>query len=55
MRLRNNTSTQGGLRCENCGMPITLERAYVRVINGERHYFCCEHCANAFEQRHGGV
>jgi hypothetical protein len=50
MRLRGG-ATRPELRCENCGMPLTPDNVYVREIMGIKHYFCCEHCANAFEER----
>jgi hypothetical protein len=37
------------LRCEHCGMRLTEENIYVRDIGGEKHYFCCSHCADAYE------
>lgn len=42
---------RGILRCENCGVELSEDNIYVRVINGEEHYFCCSHCADAYEAR----
>ena len=50
MRLNGNP-TRTELRCENCGVKLTPSSIYVRRINGVEHYFCCEHCANAYESR----
>ncbi|MBB5254088.1 transcriptional regulator [Sulfurisphaera ohwakuensis] len=48
MKFRINTSE---LKCENCGVELTEDNIYVRVINGKEHYFCCSHCADKYEQR----
>ncbi|AWR99045.1 transcriptional regulator [Metallosphaera hakonensis] len=47
--LRINNQSPGD-KCENCGRPLTPETTYVRQINGQAHYFCCSHCADAFEK-----
>jgi hypothetical protein len=39
------------LTCESCGAPLSEDDIYVRVINGEKHYFCCSHCADAYEAK----
>ncbi|MFP3297841.1 MAG: transcriptional regulator [Thermocladium sp.] len=50
MKLKTSIkSTQ--LRCENCGVELSSENLYAREIEGETHYFCCSHCADAFERR----
>ena len=36
-------------KCEYCGADLTPENVYVEVINGVKHYFCCEHCAEAYK------
>lgn len=38
------------LRCETCGAELTEDNIYTRVIDGKEHYFCCEHCADAYEK-----
>lgn len=48
MKLRMNLNNID-LKCENCGMKLTEDNIYVRVINGKEHYFCCSHCADAYE------
>ena len=50
-KLRTNIVGKNKLLCEHCGVELTPERIYVREIDGVRHYFCCEHCADAFERR----
>jgi hypothetical protein len=49
MKIRMNIKDEG-LKCEHCGRPITEEDMYYREINGIRHYFCCSHCADAYEK-----
>jgi hypothetical protein len=39
------------LKCEYCGMPLTEHNVYTREIGGKTHYFCCEHCADAYEAK----
>jgi Zn finger protein HypA/HybF involved in hydrogenase expression len=39
------------LTCETCGAPLSEDNIYVRVIKGEKHYFCCSHCADAYEAK----
>lgn len=46
MKFRIN---KGELKCEHCGAPLSEEDIYVREIKGEKHYFCCSHCADAYE------
>ncbi|BDC17679.1 heavy metal translocating P-type ATPase metal-binding domain-containing protein [Acidianus sp. HS-5] len=48
MKIRINKED---LKCEHCGAPLSEEDIYVRVINGEKHYFCCSHCADAYEAK----
>lgn len=50
-KLRTNIVGKNKLLCEHCGVELTPERIYVREIDGVRHYFCCEHCADAFERK----
>ena len=50
MKLRINMSE---LRCETCGVKLTEDNIYVRVINGQEHYFCCSHCADKYEEKLG--
>ncbi|QKR00781.1 TA0938 family protein [Metallosphaera tengchongensis] len=40
-----------GERCEYCGVDMAPDSAYVREIHGEKHYFCCSHCADKYEAR----
>lgn len=40
-----------GKKCEQCGKPLTPENVYSREVKGMVHYFCCSHCADAFERR----
>ncbi|BCU67892.1 transcriptional regulator [Sulfolobales archaeon HS-7] len=54
MRLRITGFEKRDLRCENCGVELTQEKAYTREINGEKHYFCCSHCADEFDSPIGG-
>ncbi|WP_148690956.1 TRASH domain-containing protein [Acidianus manzaensis] len=35
-------------KCEHCGAPLD-DDAYVLDVNGEKHYFCCSHCADAWK------
>jgi len=46
-----NKIKQNELKCEQCGAPLSEDNIYVRVINGEKHYFCCSHCADKFEAK----
>ncbi|AAY81015.1 TRASH domain-containing protein [Sulfolobus acidocaldarius] len=39
------------LKCENCGMELTEEHIYTRMIKGKEHYFCCADCSNEFERK----
>jgi len=39
------------LVCEHCGAPLSEDNIYAREINGEKHYFCCSHCADAYEEK----
>ena len=39
------------LKCEYCGMPLTEHDVYTREIGGKKRYFCCEHCADAYEAK----
>lgn len=50
MKLRINIKKEN-LRCENCGAELSEDNIYVREINGQTHYFCCSHCADAFEHK----
>jgi len=45
-------------KCELCNVKIPsgekcVFAVYKRSIDGEEHYFCCEHHADEFERRHG--
>ncbi len=51
MNLRIDKSEIEGKVCENCGKPLTVEDVYARKIGNEIHYFCCSHCADAFERK----
>ena len=33
-----------------CGMTVDRDRAVVRELDGQRFYFCSDHCATAFER-----
>lgn len=35
------------LKCEFCVCEIPHE-PHIRIVDGEEHYFCCEHCAKAY-------
>ncbi len=50
MKIRMNVK-DAELKCENCGAPLTEEDTYVREIDGVKHYFCCSHCADAYERQ----
>lgn len=44
-------------KCEVCNVKIpSRERCifavYKRTIDGEEHYFCCEHHAEEYEKKH---
>jgi len=39
------------LKCEYCGMPLTEHNVYTREMGGKTRYFCCEHCADAYEAK----
>jgi YHS domain-containing protein len=46
------------VKCELCKIEISggekcVFAVYKRIIDGEEHYFCCEHHADEFERRHG--
>ena len=50
LNLRINPEASTGEKCETCGKPLTPENIYTRRIGGQVHYFCCSHCADAFEK-----
>ncbi|PMP88436.1 MAG: transcriptional regulator [Caldisphaera sp.] len=50
MNLRIDNSDLRGKSCESCGKTLTPEDVYTRKIGDEIHYFCCSHCADAFER-----
>nr|WP_292319335.1 transcriptional regulator [Caldisphaera sp.] len=50
MNLRIDNSDLRGKSCESCGKTLTPEDVYIRKIGDEIHYFCCSHCADAFER-----
>ncbi|MCG3109122.1 hypothetical protein L3N51_01412 [Metallosphaera sp. J1] len=50
LNLRINPEASTGDKCETCGKPLTPENLYTRRIGGQVHYFCCSHCADAFEK-----
>jgi YHS domain-containing protein len=37
-----------------CGMSVEKKKAIKRIVGGVEYYFCSEHCANEFENKHGG-
>ncbi|MCY0858805.1 MAG: transcriptional regulator [Sulfolobaceae archaeon] len=39
------------VKCENCGVELTEDNIYVMEINGQKHYFCCSHCADNYIER----
>ena len=44
------------VKCEICTAAISGEKCifaiYMREINGEKHYFCCENHANEYERQY---
>jgi YHS domain-containing protein len=43
-------TTRRGVVDPVCGMTVDRETAVVRELDGERFYFCSDHCAGAFER-----
>ncbi|TRM73677.1 transcriptional regulator [Sulfolobus sp. E1] len=55
VKLRINMRQGSDLKCENCGVELKEDNIYVRLINGQDHYFCCSHCADKYESRLGNL
>lgn len=46
------------IRCEQCNMKMAGDgcefAVYARVVDGEKHTFCCEKCAERYEKKRRG-
>jgi len=51
MKLNLRIEKEDESKCEYCGKPLTPENVYSREMKGKVHYFCCSHCADAFEKK----
>ena len=44
------------IKCELCNIEISCEKCefavHKKVIDGEEHFFCCEHHADEFERKY---
>jgi len=47
------------IRCEFCSIPIPLETcqlaAYRTIIDGKEYIFCCQKCAERYQQRKSSI
>ena len=46
------------IRCEQCDVQMAGDPCqfaiYTKVINGEKHVFCCEKCVERYEKKRRG-
>ena len=46
------------IRCEQCNQKVVGDKcqfaAYTRIVDGEKHVFCCEKCAERYEKKREG-
>ena len=46
------------IQCEQCNVKISGDRCefavHTRVVDGEKHVFCCERCAERYEKKRRG-
>jgi hypothetical protein len=46
------------IRCEQCDMKVAGDKCefavHARVVDGEKHVFCCEKCAERYEKKRRG-